>query len=213
MSYILDALRKADSERERGAVPTLHSHPEHAVQGRQAGTQARAWPGWLRPQLAAGLVLLLLLAGGLLTPWLKPEPAAAPLAQRPPVAVTAPAPAPSPAPRAAALAPPITSALTAPPPAPEPVPLPSPVPAAPATRPAEAQIPKLADLPEATRKSLPAITTSGAMYSDAPANRMLIVNGQLLREGDKIGPDLLLEHIELKSAVLLFKGQRFRLNY
>ena len=39
MSYILDALKKADSERERGAVPGIHAQqvPHMAVAARPAG--------------------------------------------------------------------------------------------------------------------------------------------------------------------------------
>jgi len=51
------------------------------------------------------------------------------------------------------------------------------------------------------------------MYSDTPANRMLIINAQVWHEGDKIAPNLTLEQIRLRSAVLVFKGQRFTLAY
>ena len=40
MSYILDALKRADAERERGHVPGLHTHnvpPEAAPRGRKNG--------------------------------------------------------------------------------------------------------------------------------------------------------------------------------
>ncbi len=203
MSYILDALRKADAERDRGAVPTLHSHPEHGGRA-AAGTAAGMTSGsvWGRPALIAAAVLLLLVIGGLAARWLKDDP--------PPVAVAVtpavmPAPTPMPAP--------LTPTLIAPPPAPdEPVAMAVP-PAKPPVAPAAPTILKLADLPEATRKALPALVTSGAMYSDTPAKRMLIINGQLLHEGDKIAPELTLEQIELKSAVLTYKGQRFRISY
>jgi general secretion pathway protein B len=206
MSYILDALRKADADRERGAMPTLHSHPEHG--GRPADARAAAVAtgraAWSRPALVVAALLLLTL-GGLAARWLKDDspPLAAPPPQIAPAALPTPVPVPLAQPRPA----PLTPTLIAPPPAPVETAALAP---AVATKPA---IPKLADLPEATRKALPALTTSGAMYSDTPANRMLIVNGQLLHEGDKITPDLTLEQIELKSAVLSHKGLRFRINY
>jgi general secretion pathway protein B len=198
MSYILDALRKADAERERGAVPTLHSHPEH---GGRADARTTAVAGgrsaWGRPALLLAAILLLLALGWLAARWLKDDP-------QPVVVAPAVIPAPTPLPA------PLTPTLIAPPPAPvEPVALA----AAPTKPPAAPAILKLADLPEATRKALPALLTSGAMYSDTPANRMLIVNGQLLHEGDRVGPELTLEQIELKSAVLVYKGQRFRISY
>ncbi|WP_310386789.1 general secretion pathway protein GspB [Roseateles sp.] len=209
MSYILDALRKADAERERGTVPTLQSHAAHADPGAQARLRAQAGPAWGRTALIAALVILLVVVGFLVAPWLRPEPA-------PLTPLTPPA---APVNEALVMAParqaPLTPSLRAPPPAAvEALPDPKPSAAAPpAAKAAEAAILKLAELPEATRKALPAIATSGAMYSDTPANRMLIINGQLLHEGDKIAPELLLERIELKSAVLVFKGQRFRINY
>lgn len=218
MSYILDALRKADAERERGAVPTLHSHATHADQGAQARLQAQAWPAWGRSALVAALVILLLVAGYLAAQWLKPTPLAVP--EVPPIApqialqIATPAESPPVVPARSA---PLTPTLVAPPPAAvEAMPVVKPNVAAaavPVASSAASPILKLADLPEATRKALPAIATSGAMYSDTPANRMLIVNGQLLHEGDKITPELLLERIELKSAVLVFKGQRFRISF
>jgi general secretion pathway protein B len=51
------------------------------------------------------------------------------------------------------------------------------------------------------------------MYSDTPANRMLIINSQIFHEGDKLSPDLLLEEIKLKSAVLKYKGYRYAVSY
>jgi general secretion pathway protein B len=70
-----------------------------------------------------------------------------------------------------------------------------------------------AELPEDVRRQIPAVTIGGSMYSEHAANRMLIVNGQLLHEGDKLGPELTLERIKLKSAVLRFKSYRYEISY
>lgn len=51
------------------------------------------------------------------------------------------------------------------------------------------------------------------MYSETAANRMLIVNGQLFREKDVLAPDLVLEQIALKSAVMRWRNYRFRISY
>ena len=67
--------------------------------------------------------------------------------------------------------------------------------------------------PEAIRREQPELTVGGAMYSVDAASRMLIVNGQVLREGDSITPDLVLEKINLKSAVLAYKGQHYMIRY
>lgn len=78
---------------------------------------------------------------------------------------------------------------------------------------AHAAPPALASLPESLRRELPPLVAGGAMYSDTPANRMLIINGQLWHEGDKVAPELTLEQIKLKGAVLSYKGQRFSINF
>jgi general secretion pathway protein B len=41
----------------------------------------------------------------------------------------------------------------------------------------------------------------------------VVINGQLFREGDAISPDLTLETIRLKSAVIRYRGQRYVLDY
>ena len=79
--------------------------------------------------------------------------------------------------------------------------------------PVEARIPDLKDLPDALRRELPALAIAGASYSENPANRMLIVNGQVFHEGDRIAPDHVLEQIRLKSAVLRFRGVRYGIAY
>lgn len=83
--------------------------------------------------------------------------------------------------------------------------------AAPAPAPAaEAPIPKLSELPEATRRELPRLAIGGSVYSDDPASRLVIVNGDVLHEGAKLGTDLVLEQIGPHELLLRFKGQRYR---
>lgn len=69
------------------------------------------------------------------------------------------------------------------------------------------------ELPENIRRELPQLVIGGAMYSQTPANRMLILNGQVFHEGDKVAGELVLEQIKLKSAVLAYKGYRYNINY
>jgi general secretion pathway protein B len=69
------------------------------------------------------------------------------------------------------------------------------------------------ELPQDIRGSLPQLSIGGAMYSPNPASRMLIVNGQLMHEGEKVTPELVLDQIELKRAVLSFRGYRYSINY
>ena len=69
MSLILDALRKADAERERGSVPSLHSQPV-VPPSAETAPQARARPNWLwiaigvAVGLAAGVMSGLVGIGG-----------------------------------------------------------------------------------------------------------------------------------------------------
>lgn len=230
MSYILDALRRAeaDRERERGQVPGLHAQPlpGHPT---PTGTSLSRWLPW------AGGGLLLLAGVGAGSWWASspqepaapaprvasapadaPPPAAPPVAAPPPaVAVENRGPVPLPAsppvasvPSAAApvatpvatpAAPPAPPAVTAAPPAASPVPAP-----------AEARIPRLAELPEALRRELPRLAISGSVYSDDAASRFVIINGEVVREGAKLGPDLTLEQIRTHELVLRFKEQRYR---
>jgi len=219
MSYILDALRRADSERERGAIPNLHAKPEALIDADDdEGTGSRP-----HPLLWAVIGLSVVLAGVLAWQFMGSSPV-----EPAPMPVSVPVPAPAPAPMATVAPPPPQPTL--PPvammPA-QPVPQ-APVQAAPRKLPARAAakvsapasaatperpVQTLAELPENIRRELPQITVGGAMYSENAASRMLIINGQVFHEGDKISGELVLEQIKLKAAVLAYKGYRYGISY
>ena len=71
----------------------------------------------------------------------------------------------------------------------------------------------LAELPADLRAQLPALTVGGSVYSPAAASRIVILNGQVFREGDQPVEGLTVEQIGLKSTVLVFKGVRFELKH
>jgi general secretion pathway protein B len=120
------------------------------------------------------------------------------VARSPKPAATKPAtPAPAPAPAAAP-----TETLAAPAAAP------APTAAASANR-----VYAVSELPDDIRRQLPVITVGGSMYSSTPGNRILIVNGQVLHEGDRIGPELVLSQIKDKAAVLAFRGYRYEIAF
>ena len=223
MSLILDALRKADAERERGSVPSLHSQPV-APASAEAPPRAKARPNWL--WIAIGIAVGLTGAAA----WVMlGRDAPAPVAESPPAPAKASAPAtpgfappaPAAAPLAAPLAAPSAAAEVAEP-APWPQPderkavrpeakgaTPPPVPVLGNVPVAESQVYAREQLPPDIRAALPQLTIGGSIYSPNPAGRSLIVNGQLFRERDRLTQDLSLEEIKLKAAVFSFRGYRF----
>lgn len=237
MSYVLDALKKADAERERGAVPGLHAQPMQTLLG--VAPSASRVPGWVWGLLGGLVVLALTLAWQLTRP--------RPQADEPTSALQR---AQKPEQRSAAESAPVVQRVEPPlvrkelePPA-ELVRRPARVdehpsrtgspaekaPAAgneappraavpqratngtPATA-AEGRIPPLSELPPELQRQIPPLTIGGSVYSDNPATRFLIINGQVFHEKDALAPDLTLEQIHLKLAVFRFKDQRFRLSY
>ncbi|KQU71129.1 MULTISPECIES: general secretion pathway protein GspB [unclassified Rhizobacter] len=226
MSYILDALRRADSERERGRVPGLHAQPGSAAADDDDLPDGRGGMRWGFVASLLGLALVVVFA------WMafgRDKPIEVIVSAPPPLVQPAPPPV-APAPVATALptpAPvqePIAAAAPATP-APERVAAavdkPQRKPPAPARRepvrsappPDEPKAVPLSELPEDVRRQLPTLAISGATYSASRANRMLIVNGQLYHEGDIVAPNLHLEQIQLKSAVLRYKNYRYSVGY
>lgn len=264
MSYILDALKRAEADRERGAVPGLGAQPEPAELGEPPPAAHRV-PGWVWAAGGLALGMAGLLGWRQLSP---PEPpaAAAPLPIQPVTVINA-ASASAPMPPASSTALPATPAAVAPPPSPAATPAPAPTakaaepaPAAAAPRtvpkstttraepearapdkkaakasaaaresteapgsasavaPAasarvETRVYALGELPDDVRRGLPTIAIGGAMYSANPSNRLLIVSGQLLREGDMAAPNVFIERINLRSAVLRFRGYLYEVTF
>ena len=67
----------------------------------------------------------------------------------------------------------------------------------------------IAQLPPDVSQALPKLAISGSTWSDNPAYRMVILNGQVFHEGDKPGVDLTLEQITAKAVIFNFKGYRY----
>ena len=229
MSYILDALRRADSERERDrtAVPGLHAQPIAQVAD-DDDRPGRSTP-WIGIGLGVMVLLLAVIAWTLLSRDNAPEalpPAAPPPAAAPPVAAVPAAPA-SAAQTPPPIAPPVVQAAPPTPRAAAPEPRRAAASAAkaaakptPATASAAASAPTQMqpvyaqkDLPEEIRRALPQLSVGGSIYSESAANRFVIINGQLFHENDVLAPDLTLRQIKLKSAVLEFRGYRYEIGY
>jgi general secretion pathway protein B len=227
MSYILEALKKAQAERQLGRVPTIDAMPAY-------GSVVPAPRNKLLWLALLALVVLVLLVGLLL--WRQMQMAVPPavvqasepviLANAPPV-VQADSPVakanPPPAvpravpkvanvPKAVAVseAPkaqrPVAAAKAEPALQPQPQ---SPAPVA-ASEPA---VPSLRELPEPIQRQIPAIAIGGYIYSKNPADRLLLIDKSLRSEGDELAPGLVLEKLQPTAAIFNFRGYRYRVPY
>lgn len=264
MSYILDALRRAQAERGRGSVPGLHTPTspvavptvQRAAPARGlpwmvlaalAGVGAAAGAWWLvrapsatvaavvpapapaipAPAAPASAAPIAVPAHGAApapetapattptptptpTPGTTPTPTPAPA--RAPASASAPASKPTPERSARAEAPALRPERSAPAPAaPARAPAPRAAPPAPAPQESTGTVFALADLPASVREQLPTLQLAGVTYSSNPVYRMVIVNGQVLHEGDTAAPGLVLERIEPARTVWAFRGYRYAL--
>lgn len=215
MSYILEALKKAEAQRGRGDVPGLdaqHMPAEPLTLQPQAGGHGLLIG--IIMVLGVAVIGLLLWSGadapaGAPQPPLRQPEGTATLATATPAAVT-----PSRAIPPVLVPPPDARDLPRHFQAPPSPPLQSSSAASP-ERPRQpaATTPEDTPLPEALKAQFPRLNFGGAMHSDNAASRMLIVNGQLHREGDTVAPDLVLQRIELKSATFRFKGHTHTVQY
>jgi len=243
MSYILEALKKAQAERQLGNAPTIHAPaPSYAA--------PRAGQGAQRRYLALGVGAVVVAAAvALLWPRLAGEapvrlatvtpPAAVPVTA--PATVPAVAPVATPAPPAAVIPAPAPVVQRAPVPAPvaeaRPVrvkPAPAPVvpaassppqpspqqreaaPAAPsvAAQPVgDDQLRTLQQLPDTLQREIPKVAFGGYIYSPTPGESLLLVDKMLRREGEEVAPGLVLERLTPKAAVMNYRGTRYRAAY
>ena len=222
MSYILEALKMSEQSR-RQRVDGLHYSLLPAVEEATAPRQFRPYI-WLAGALFINAMALAL--------WWRPAPPPAqiqmakalpetpPAAPRAPVATTGGAPEARPALRPAQLpvAPPVLTVVAAQPRA-SVAPRPAPETPPPETKPRAAAPDKTdettnkADNSDGTSaslmKQLPPINIAGYIR-DAEANRLVMVNDRLLREGDELAPGLKLEKILDDSVIFNFRGHRFK---
>jgi general secretion pathway protein B len=221
MSYILDALKKAEQERKLGRTPDLMDNHGNAPQSPKK-----------RALVYALLVVLILIAGGL--GWwfghdepsnnklpfqasgIQPEPAVQPhkMEYQPP-AQAAPVEQKS-----------ITSKVEPikeikPPAKPEARKRPEKAPAEPGAkggqhgdatenRPNPGKIYTIDELPDDIRKGLPAFVISTHMYSQERSERLVSINGNIGREGQEIMPGITLVSVLPDGAILKHKGYKIR---
>jgi general secretion pathway protein B len=223
VSFILDALRKSEHERQRGAVPGISNVPFAAPR--------RETPRWMFA-LVAVLVLAVMALGGAW--WHSSKNATQPAAvASEPLDIPAPVPTPetraarsvepvaTQEPRAARVEPPV--AATAPPPIVDARPAPLPQTDLQISAPARAPTPAARE-DDSDTPPLPspiALSAQGVVvpqlhlelhaYSDRPAERFVFINGRKYVEGEQLSEGPRLVSIERTGAVLSLQGRRFML--
>ncbi len=220
MSYILDALKKAEQERDLGRVPRIETVQDGAPR------RARVLP-WL----IAGILLVNVAA---LIWWLRPgahNAVTTPVQKPPRPASPSPAPSPALAPLAPATpaAPPVNR-MPAPtvvaPPVATTTPLTQPeslesvktavVPVAPSlptpvAKPVITQLPLLRDLPADFRAEIPTLSLDVHVYAPATNHRFVLINMKKYREGDQLAEGPRIEEITEAGVVLNYRGRTFRI--
>lgn len=234
MSFILDALRKSEHERQRQAGP--------AIADLQVARPSSPFPVAL---LALGALLAVNLVALLYFMLRSDAPEAVreePVAATPSPSTTRPTnPAPviasarPPAPPVVAAAPrrpvrplsdvaaeePQTPPAREAPDAPDPMLLPA-APAAsqypsgagaqaPASRPTGQAVPRLDTLPAEVTAGLPPLNLDLHIYASDPAQRAAFINGRRYKEGDSLPEGVEVRTITPEGAVLQYRGQRFLL--
>jgi general secretion pathway protein B len=203
MSYILDALKKAEQERKQGDIPDLDSSV--AVKTQYASKSS--------VPLLLIVVMLIVVAFAWFKPWQSPITAKQPdqltqLSQ--PVVAIQQAETKQPEPIQKVVKP-IESIRDTPPveivETVEPSPNESEILEAVVAEPAA--ITNIMDLPSYIRNGLPSIQISGHIYDETPASRMVVINGQVEREGRYVSDRLILEEITQDGIVLNFDGTLF----
>ena len=249
MSYILDALQKAEAERKLGAVPGIYT-PATQTAASAPGSRRMLWLGavltalamvlaalaWWRPWHSPQNAGLPAIPDSALPAPAKPVPVPVPaMVQRSKEAAPQPRPVPMPGqPAVSTLQPPAekplkpkAAAAAAAASVPKPIADAAPVATSrtpqPEQKTAAVQIVErqgkesepltLRELPEQIQRDIPALTIGGYIYSNNPAERSLLINNKLLREGDEVAPGLTLEKMMRGNVVLSYKGYRYRMPY
>lgn len=196
MSYLLDALRKAERERRLGEVPDLGTETADGTASR--GNGLPVWVFWL-----IGVVVAVNLGGMAAMWWVWSADEIAPMPASPAdFAVTA-----DPVER-----------VTPPPAAPvaratrEPASLPEPAEPAPALSDRnDDSVPSRRALPAAQQQRLPDLDMNGLLYSSIPGRSFVLINGRRYHQGERTAAGPAVESIDENGAILNHRGLRFRL--
>ncbi|SHK46743.1 general secretion pathway protein B [Marinobacter antarcticus] len=217
MSYILDALRKSETERRQGKVPDLGQQVQLIHRPRKRRISPVVW-----------VALALLVNAGVLAVVFWPERAGdLPVEPRAQTAAPEPALEPPAKPDPEAMQAPETETALAPQPEPELVSEPIIEPArerptiitpslprerqAPMLRQDEprARVPHLVELPLSFQKSIPDLMFNSHIYSSDPYASRVMINGQYLRQGESFS-GITVEEVTEDGVVLSKQGRTFR---
>ncbi len=212
MSFILEALKKSEEERRLGAGPDLNAL--HAAEN-HLNSSRRVWPFLF-------LAVVLLNAFCLLW-WLRPwQPAVEKIntpgkiraerptsPEKPPAVIVAqdrlPAALPEKSVQPFHQASPGWNDL------PAPLTPPRALPSRAIRRGGPARIPYLQELPASVRRQIPELAITLHYYTAAPASRMARINGRVLRQGETLDNQLILEEIAIDAIVFRFGETLFRM--
>lgn len=222
MSLILDALRKADADRQRGQAPGLQQVAQQPALAVGPGLQRSG------SRLALPVAITLLLLGLAAASWwlgwprsggsaasqpasapgtlARPQPAARAGAPGQAPAMPIPLPAQVPAHKPAPRVPVVSLAPQAPSPASSPPPNPPPVQPRAASRPLPPM--PLSALTPQQRAAIVQLGIGGGVHSSDRTQRFVLMGGQIAREGAVLARDIVLERIDARSVVLIVDGQR-----
>jgi general secretion pathway protein B len=214
MSFILDALRKSEIERQRQSGPSMAEFPI-AREDRRLPIALIAIGFLLAVNLAVVLFFVLRDPPAAAEKAAEAAPAApAPAASAPPAAVS-PAPADSPGALQAELDPVLQEPpaiyyddATLPPDAPDPTLLPDSGPG-PAVTYGNAPVEDASSVAAAT--GLPELTIDLHVFTDNPGKRAVFINGRRYTQGAQIAEGPVVEEITREGAVLSWRGRRFTL--
>lgn len=221
MSYILEALKKSEQERQIGHVPDVSMVQESPPRA------ARRKPRWVAVALILNALILLAIAiwlwrtgvvlDNVVAPGMAPsavdereEQAAVSRDIADPVPSPAPAAVVQPAPRIDPLPAPVSQM-----PLPAPKYAMKPAPIQPELDKLETEPvlpPRWQDLPLEERNSLPAPRIDVHVFAREPPRRFVLINLRKYQEGDKVDEGATIESILADGIVLSYQGQRYRVD-
>ncbi|MEO6137892.1 MAG: general secretion pathway protein GspB [Luteimonas sp.] len=223
MSLILEALRKSEAERRRGETPNVHVELSPSPEVRRSGIPAWGWwmiaivigaTGWWLFHVKTSPAPARVATFAATTPpamHQKSDTGASPTVRHltpPPIHTMAPTSTPTPkmTENSATAMPSRSNDLPLAPPRPAEVAIAHTTPVATT----DGTILHLSDLTIEERRDLPPLKLSMHMWNDDPAQRFVIVDGNRLHEGDRIG-DAIVTTITTDGVILDWNGRRLRL--